>query len=123
MKALRTISAVLLALLVLVSSTSFIIGIHFCMDEVQNMALFSKADSCEKEKSLPPCHRHATAACCDDQMVLHEGNNFKASIEHIQFVAPLQMEAEQPLTLISEIIPSTPVSGLKYYNYYPPLRS
>jgi hypothetical protein len=123
MKAFRTISAILLALLVLVSSTSFIIGMHFCMDEVQNMALFTKADNCEKEKSLPPCHRHATAACCDDQMVFHKGINFNASSEHIQFVAPVPIEVEQPLTLISEVIPSAPISHIKYYNYYPPLRS
>src|SRR5688500_17866890 len=123
MKAFRTISAILLALLVLVSSTSFIIGMHFCMDEVQNMALFSKADDCEKEKSLPPCHRHATAACCDDQIVYHEGINIKASSEHIQYVAHARVEVKLPVIIISEVINSAPFSHIKYYNYYPPQRS
>lgn len=121
MKTIRTIAAIVLALLVLVSSTSFMIGMHFCMGEVKNIALFSKADGCEKEKSLPPCHRHVKAPCCEDETVVHQGNDFKASIEHIQMIAPSPIE--QPLVLISEIIPSAPVSRTQYYNYDPPLRS
>ena len=44
MKPIRFISAVLLAIVVLVSSTSFMVGMHICMGEVQNIALFGKAD-------------------------------------------------------------------------------
>jgi hypothetical protein len=123
MKAIRSISAVLLALLVLVSSTSFMVGFHICMGEVQNVALFTKADGCEKEKSLPPCHRHMKAPCCEDETVLHNGDDFKASIAHLQIVAPAAIDIEQPLILISEVIPSAPFSRIQYYNYDPPLRS
>jgi hypothetical protein len=113
----------MLALLVLVSSTSFMVGFHICMGEVQNVALFTKADGCEKEKSLPPCHRHMNAPCCEDETILHKGDNFKASIAHYQVVAPAAIDIEQPLILISEVIPSAPISRTKYYNYDPPLRS
>jgi hypothetical protein len=123
MKKIRSISAVLLALLVLVSSTSFMIGMHFCMGEVQSIALFSKADSCEKEQNLPPCHRHERAPCCADETVIHKGDDFKASIAHLHIVAPLPLDIEAPLILISEVIPSTPLSRIQYYNYDPPLRS
>lgn len=123
MKTIRTIAAIVLALLVLVSSTSFMVGMHFCMGEVKNIALFSKADGCEKEKSLPPCHRHVKAPCCEDETVVHQGNDFKASLEHFQIIAPSPIDIEQPLVLISEVIPSAPISRTHYYNYDPPLRS
>jgi hypothetical protein len=122
MKAIRSISVVVLAVLVLVSSTSFMIGMHFCMGEVQNVAFFTKADGCEKEQNLPPCHRHQKAPCCADETIIHDGDDFKASIAYFHIVAA-PMEIEQPLVLISEVIPSVPLSRIKYYNYDPPLRS
>lgn len=123
MKAFKTISALLLASLVLVSSTSFTIGMHFCMGEVKNIALFSKADGCEMEKKLPPCHRQTKTSCCDDQTVVHEGDDFKASIADLHFEVSLAPVIDQPLILISEIIPSSAIFRFQYYNYDPPLRS
>jgi hypothetical protein len=123
MKAFRTISAVILAILVLFSSTSFMIGMHFCMGEVQNIAFFTKADACEKERSLPPCHRHIKVACCEDKTVVHKGDDFKASLVGFKLSAPATIDIEQALILISEIIPSAPVSRVQYYDYDPPLRS
>ena len=122
MKAFRSISAIILALLVLVSSTSIMVGYHICMDEVQNIALFSKADGCEKEKNLPPCHRHTNAPCCDDETVIHKGDDFKATIQpHV--IAPASVDLALPLVLVSEIIPAAPFARMQYYNYDPPLRS
>jgi len=112
MKAVRSISAIILAIMVLVSSTSFMIGMHICMGEVQNVALFTKADGCEKEKSLHPCHRHTKAPCCEDETVIHKGEDFKASMAKVELTAPTSIYIDQPLVLISE-----------HYNYDPPLRS
>jgi hypothetical protein len=123
MKAIRSKSAVLLALLALLSSTSFMVGIHICMGEVQNIALFGKADSCQKEKALPACHKKIKPACCQDELVYHDGTDFNGSIEHIQLVVPAPLDLEQPLLLISEVIPASPFAKLKYYQYTPPLRS
>jgi hypothetical protein len=109
--------------MVLVSSTSFMVGMHICMGEVQNVALFTKADGCEKEKSLPPCHRQAKAPCCKDETVVHKGEDFKASMAKVEIDAPVPIEIEQPLILISEVIPSAPLSRIQYYRYDPPLRS
>lgn len=122
MKAVRSISAVALAILVLVSSTSFMVGMHLCMGAVQNIALFAKAESCEKESS-PPCHRHTKAPCCDDETVIHKSDDLKASIEHMHVSIAAPMDLDQPLILISEVIPTAPLSRFKYYNYDPPLRS
>jgi hypothetical protein len=123
MKVIRTISAILLAILVLVTSTSFMVGMHFCQGEVQNVALFSKAEACEKEQSLPPCHRHTKAPCCEDETIVHKGDDFKSSPDQFHLSTSLLVDIEQAIYLISEIIPSAPVSRIQFYNYDPPLRS
>ena len=123
MKAIRSISVILLALLVLISSTSFMVGVHLCMGEVQSVALFSKADVCPNEVSLPPCHRQTKNSCCDNETVVHKGEDFKSTTGQIEFAAPAPIVIDQPLVLISEIIPSTPAFHGNYYNYDPPLRS
>jgi hypothetical protein len=123
MKVIRTISAILLALLVLVTSTSFMVGMHLCQGEVQNVALFSKAEACEKEQSLPPCHRHTKAPCCEDETIVHRGDDFKSSPDQFHLSAPLLVNMEQAIILIAEIIPSGPGSSSQFYNYDPPLPS
>lgn len=123
MNVLRTIASLLLALLVLVSSTSFMVGMHICMGDVQNVAVFTKADVCEREQSLPPCHRHQTAPCCEDETLIHEGQDVKASMPKAQLNAPVAIDVEQAVVLISEVVPSAPAAKAQYYNYDPPLRS
>lgn len=123
MKAAKTIATAALAMLILVSSTSFMVGMHLCMGEVQSIALFSKADGCEKERELPPCHRHSTPPCCDDETVVHNADDFRmVSAElHISIAAPTDLE--QPLVLISEVIPDAPVESFSHLKYDSPLRS
>ena len=123
MKAFRSISAVVLAILVLVSSTSFMVGMHICMGKLENVALFGKADSCQKEKALPACHKHMKPACCEDETVFHDGINFKGSVEHIHIDAPAPVDIEEPLVFISEVIPAAPLASIQYYKYDPPLRT
>jgi hypothetical protein len=122
MKALRAISSIALVLLILVSSTSFMVGMHFCMGEVQNVALFGKADVCEQEQNLPPCHRHMKAPCCDDETVIHNADDFKLSLTQLQLSAPEFISVEQCCVFISEIIPASQVQPA-YFNYDPPLRT
>jgi hypothetical protein len=123
MKVIRSISAVVLALLVLVSSTSFMIGVHFCMGKVQNVAFLTKAESCAMEQNLPPCHRHQKAPCCADETIVHKADDFKGSVVHFNLSAPAPIYIEQPMIFISEIVPSSAVSQFHYFNYDPPLRS
>lgn len=123
MKAVRSISALILAILVLLSSTSFMVGMHLCQGEVQNVALFSKADGCEMEQRLPPCHRHTKAPCCEDETIINKADDFKACATHYQPSAPTSLDIEQPLVLISDIIPAASVARFKYHDYDPPLRS
>lgn len=121
MRAVRSISAVLLAFLVLVSSTNFAVGMHFCMGEVESIALFGKAEGCAKEKALPACHRHVKPACCEDQTVYHEAADFKAPIQQSDSFALFAFELFPPLVPVSEIIPCPAVVATPSYYYDPPL--
>lgn len=123
MKLFRTLSAVVLAFLVLVSSTNFVVGLHICMGKVENVALFTKADGCEMEKSQPPCHQNLKASCCDDETVIHKGEDLKASSITVHADAPFPVSDGQSFILQAEIIPESSIARTQYYNYDPPLRS
>ncbi len=123
MKLLKTISVFVLAFLVLLSSSSFMVGVHLCAGDVQDIAVFSEPEKCAMEKSLPPCHKHLTAPCCDDETIVHEGEGFKAAVSKISISAPLLFDVTLPEVILSEIIPSAPVAKAHYQNYDPPTRS
>ena len=121
MKLLQTISIFASAVLVLLSSSSFMVGIHFCKGEVKHFALFTKASGCEEEKKLPPCHKHQASPCCDDETVLHEGEGFKASSSEVTISDVFVSDITVADVLISEIIPADPSSRMQYHYYDPPL--
>jgi hypothetical protein len=123
MNILRRTSAVLLLMLVLISGSSFMVGMHFCGGELQNIALFDKAEGCAKEKQLPPCHRHETPACCDDTSVIHDGEEFSYSKANVSVAPTFSVEVAQPPVIISEVIETASVSTPRFYNYDPPLRA
>jgi hypothetical protein len=123
MKRIRPIVSIVLALLTLFSASSVTIGIHFCQGKVQNLALFSKAQGCEREKKLPPCHRHKAAPCCEDETIVHEGQSFQTFDSNITVTATPVADILQPSVLLSEIIPASVHAQTRYYNYDPPLRS
>ena len=123
MKALRSISAIILAVITLASSTSFMVGVHYCGGKARNIALFDKAPVCAMELLLPACHEQKKSDCCQDSAVIHDGdefNNVKASIE----LAPVFVtEMVPPAILLDEIISLGAVSKPSYHNYDPPLRA
>lgn len=123
MKLLRSILSFTLALLVLFSASSFTLGIHLCCGEIQDVALFAKADACDKKETLPICHTVKKVSCCEDETIVHDGQGFKASISQTHITPAAFIYIDQPLILIAEIIPSSPASRIQYYNYDPPLRS
>jgi hypothetical protein len=122
MNRLRSILSPVLIFLTLMSGSSFMVGIHLCGGTVQNIALFKKADGCEKEKQLPPCHRKMTKPCCEDETVFHEGQGFKNTLTQINIAAPFVADVIHAPVLIAEII-SSASQQKQYYNYDPPLRS
>jgi len=124
MKSFRTISAIFFCLLVIFSSTSFMVGIHFCGGKAQDISFFSPADRCMNEKQIPPCHSHQTKRCCEDESIFHEGQELKTDIAKIQFSATwIAIDLAQPSILIAEVIPASRLAKIKFFNYDTPLRS
>jgi hypothetical protein len=123
MKIVRSISALAFSLLVFISSSSFIVGIHRCGGHVQNMALLTQAEKCEMEKQIPPCHHHVQKPCCEDETVVHEGQGFKHTLSEYPVGHTPAVDIEQPSVLIAEIIPAAPEARTFFYAYDPPLRS
>lgn len=119
MKNLQPIASLTLALLVLVSSTSFMVGIHFCSGKVQNIALFTKAEGCEMEKELPPCHRQMKTSCCDDETVIHEGEDFDSSKAEISIPATSFVAIAAPVTVLSAVIPDRNLTSQKFFYQSP----
>jgi hypothetical protein len=123
MKRIRPIVSIMLALLTLFSASSVTVGIHFCQGKVKNLAFFSKAESCEREQKLPPCHRHKAAPCCEDETIVHEGQSFQSLSSDITIAAAPVTDILQTPVLLAEIIPASVQAQTRYYNYDPPLRS
>ncbi len=123
MKARKIISAITLCLLVLTSSSNFVIGMHLCGGHIQDVAFLGQAERCVSEKKMPPCHRQESKPCCEDQTIVHKGDDVKASINQVNFAPEVSIEIDLPSFVITEVIPSSPAAKLEYYNYDPPLPS
>ncbi len=123
MKQYRSILSYAFTILVLFSSSSFMIGIHLCGGQIQNIALFTKAEGCGMEKKMPPCHKHESKPCCQDETVVHDAQDFKGNINQINIAVSPILDIVQPAVLIAEVIPSS-ISIIKHYaNYDPPIRT
>lgn len=123
MRSVKSIASIFFAVLVMFSSTSFMVGLHLCSGHVQSLAIFSKAEGCAMEKMLPACKMHAAKPCCEDETIVHQGEDFKidaSSIFHTT-LAPIEMMA--PPVLVAEVIPSVPNAKRLLYHYDPPLPS
>jgi hypothetical protein len=123
MKLFRSILSIAFALLVLFSSSSFMVGIHLCGGQIENIALFTKSDGCDMEKKMPACHKPQTKPCCDDETIIHNGEDFKVTITDVSISPNPASDMELPHVIISEVIPSAPVSLTSFHHYSPPLRA
>lgn len=121
MKVLRSISVLVLAVITLMSSTSFMVGVHYCGGHVQSIALFDKAEPCAMEKILPPCHQQMKSECCKDAAVVHDGDEFSHSKTAIDVAPAFVMEMAAPVIILDEVVKADALSSLSFYNYDPPL--
>jgi hypothetical protein len=121
MKLIRQIECFAFAIMVLFSSSYVMVGVHICGDQIQNIALFSKAERCAMEKQMPPCHHHESKPCCEDRSIVHDSQSFNTSGHQIAVAPVPSLDLVQPSVFISEVIPSFGISSQKYFNYDPPL--
>jgi hypothetical protein len=120
MNRFRSIVSATFALMVLLSSSSFLVNVHLCRGKVNSIALFAKAEACAMEKQVPPCHKHNAKPCCEDQTVVHEGDDFSWS-SSVMTSAPALTAVISPAVIIAEIIPSVSFARTHFVEYSPPL--
>jgi len=110
----------MLALLVLVSSSSFMVNMHFCGGHVQSVSLIEEAASCPMEAQLPPCHKKMTikkSGCCEDKHVAFEGKDFSTQIQDFSSLSWQAINWVASLPMIMEVIQLN--ESLAYSNHTP----
>ncbi|XCF07440.1 hypothetical protein ABI125_06175 [Tamlana crocina] len=83
------IMALLMAVLVLITTTSFTIDMHYCGDTLVKMALFKKAKDCGMEMEKPSADEGCSITkknCCDDKQLSIEGQDeLQLTVDKISF--------------------------------------
>jgi hypothetical protein len=124
MKAIRPTLCLFLAVLVLVSSTSFMVGMHKCNGEIKNITFLTHAEGCGHQEKMPPCHKAKQQSCCENGDILHEATDFSSQFSNVElqvFAAGFQLAITD--VVISIIIPD-PASvffATKFFHYYIPI--
>jgi hypothetical protein len=83
--------SVFMALLLLFSTLSFSMDMHFCGDHLVDFSLFDKADSCGMMSAASPASADCAMIdidmdCCSDVQILIEGQeDFKVSFDQLTF--------------------------------------
>jgi hypothetical protein len=123
MKFIHTIFSSLLAVLVLISSSSFTVNMHACGGKVQSVSVIEKAEACAMElDAAPTCHQSIAKkkTCCKEDQLTFEGKIFK-----VQESTSLQLQqafwvVELPLITTISVSPNA-VSEFQFLRYSPPL--
>ena len=122
MKLFKSISSILLALLVLVSSSSFMVSMHFCGGHVQSFSLIKKAAPCSLEVQQAPCHKRMAikkSTCCDDKDVAFEGKNFSSKVHSLSTNTSASIAM---LPLIMEVVQiNVALIASNHNSYKPPI--
>lgn len=119
MKAFRSISSIVLALLVLLASSSFYVGVHVCGGAVKAVALLQEADGCEHQ-SLPPCHRKLMDGCCENDVLTHDVQDINGDVSLITFPALSSTDIVHNTILLAEIVPAFESKATTYSTDPPP---
>ena len=88
---LRKVIHIIFACFILVSTTGFTISLHYCHNQIYDLALFNPAHSCCEPGGQGHCHASGDLAnmnhCEDESIVVestddYEGSSFEVSIEN-----------------------------------------
>lgn len=97
----------MIALLVLVSSSSFMVNMHFCGGDVQSVSLIEEAAPCPMEVQLPPCHKKMAikkSGCCEDKHVAFEGKDFNTQVQDFSLLTWQSINWVAAPPMIMEVI-------------------
>jgi len=89
-KVFHKILSVLMAFVVLFTTMSFTVDMHYCGDSLVDFSLFTKAEGCGMEKAQPAksCENPSMTekSCCTDKQIVKEGqDDLKTSFNKLTF--------------------------------------
>lgn len=109
-------------MLVLLSSTSFMVGLHRCNGELKEVSFLVHSDGCGHQDKTPPCHRQIEKSCCEDGDVFHESSSFS---HHVSGVDVVNFSSAFPCALtdvvISLVVPESNVAQSDFPDYDIPI--
>lgn len=119
-KILKQISSFILAIVVLVSTLSFSVSKHYCLNRLVETSFITNLDGCISEnKSDVSCDYFSTKSCCDDVHIVVEGlENF-----HFEKYSKIDFDIEyffDAQVYIPEILIFSSKSEILYFSYKPP---
>lgn len=129
MKAAKHLFTLMLALLMIISSTGLTLAAHICKGELKEVAFFKQEQDCCAKKALPPhCadqsaeQEEMPADCCQDM-------HFSAEVPETS-IKSLRLENIQPdqfcftftaAYLVALLQPETEAENTNYTDYPPPV--
>ena len=89
-KVFHSTLSVLMAFVVMFTTMSFTVDMHYCGDSLVDFSLFSKAEGCGMEKAQPAkdCENPLMTekSCCTNQQILQQGQDeLKTSLSTLTF--------------------------------------
>lgn len=132
---LHRITAISMALLMLLSSTGFSMDMHYCQDQLKGISLIGKAKSCHDRQETPPCHKtkktcHHTEEnlsqaeqdnCCHNETVVIEKSDLDATPTQIATSQDIQLDFVAAFIAVYVFNYSVHAVFQPYAKYKPPL--
>ncbi|MDN5214585.1 hypothetical protein QQ020_21070 [Fulvivirgaceae bacterium BMA12] len=121
MKVFKKIANILLALLLLLTTSGITLNKHYCMGRLKSIAVFHKAESCMPEMAMEGDDKSCAKSCCEDvseELKVTDLNKVTFGFDLSPTWHPFAVS--HPLTVDFDFI-SLIISRSSYLNYKPPL--
>jgi hypothetical protein len=129
------ITAISMALLMMLSSTGFSMDIHYCQDQLKSVSLLGKAKSCHEKQETPPCHKMKKSChhkednvskadkdnCCHNETVVIEKSDLDATPTQLSTVQDIQLDFVAAFVAVYVFNYSVQADFQPYAQYKPPL--
>ena len=129
------ITAISMALLMMLSSTGFSMDIHYCQDQLKSVSLLGKAKSCHAKQETPPCHKMKKSChhkednvskadkdnCCHNETVVIEKSDLDATPTQLSTVQDIQLDFVAAFVAVYVFNYSVQADFQPYAQYKPPL--
>lgn len=129
------ITAISMALLMMLSSTGFSMDVHYCQGQIKSISFFGKAKSCHEKQETSPCHQTKKSChhnedgvsktekdnCCHNETVVIEKSDLDATATQIATVQDIQLDFIAAFIAVYVFNYSVQTDYRPYAQYKPPL--